>query len=229
MAATLAWVLGATGAWGGAIARALLASGLDVVALGRRAEPELAAEAARSGRSHAFVRLDLAEPVPPLETLLADVPEPLRRAPDVLVDAAFANEGSREALVRADFLAKAELIGSVAAAMRVRGSGRIGVLVGQNGRLGLAGLGDLSAPQGALWAWAEALAEELRAAPGDVRLTVVIPPRTSSATQRVMTERSGRSARLRPPDAAPIVRAMLAGRRRAGRRPAVAGLALLFR
>ena len=49
-------------------------------------------------------------------------------------------------------------------AMAARGSGRIGVLVPQNARLGLAGLGDLAAPQAALWTWAEALGEELRAA-----------------------------------------------------------------
>ena len=225
----LAWVLGASGAWGGAIARSLLEAGADVVALGRRDVPALAAEAARLGRGWAFARLDLTEPIPDLRALEAALPAPLAGVPDVLVDAAFVTEGDREALVRADFLARADLIGAVAGAMRARGSGRIGVLVGQNGRLGLARLGDLSAPQGALWTWAEALAAELRAAPGDVRLTIVVPPRTASATQRVMTARSGRSAKLRPAEAGPIVRAILAGRRRAGRRPILAGLALLVR
>jgi NADP-dependent 3-hydroxy acid dehydrogenase YdfG len=226
----LAWVLGATGAWGGAIARELLAAGVDVVALGRRPDPALAAEAARLGRSCGFARLDLAEPVPPLEALVAAAgPGPLGGIPDVLVDAAFVTEGDREALLEANFLAKAALIDAVATAMRARGSGRIGVLVGQNGRLGLAGLADLSAPQGALWTWAEARAEELRAGPDDVRLTVVIPPRTASQTQRAVAERSGRTAKLRPPDAGPIVGAILAGRRRAGRRPILAGLALLIR
>jgi short-subunit dehydrogenase len=224
-----AWVLGATGAWGGAIARELLGAGVDVVALGRRPDPALAAEAARLGRSCGFARLDLAEPLPPLDALLATVPGPLEGVPDVLVDAAFVTDGDREALLRADFLAKAALIDSVATAMQARGSGRIGVLVGQNGRLGLAGLGDLSAAQGALWTWAEARAEELRASPGGVRLTIVIPPRTASATQRVVAERTGRTAKLRAPDARPIVRAILAGRRRAGRRPVLAGLALLVR
>jgi len=225
----LAWVLGASGAWGGAIARSLLAEGADVVALGRQDVPTLAAEATRLGRSWAFARLDLSEPIPPLSGLKDALPGPLAGTPDVLVDAAFVSKGDREALVRADFLARADLVGAVAGAMRARGGGRIGVLVGQNGRLGLAGLGDLSAPQGALWTWAEALAAELRAAPGDVRLTIVVPPRTASATQRALAERSGRSARLRPPDARPIVGAILAGRRRAGRRPVLAGLALLFR
>lgn len=224
-----AWVLGATGAWGGAIARELLAAGFDVVALGRRPDPALAADATRLGRAAGFLRLDLTRPIPPLDVLVTAVPAPLGGIPDVLVDAAFVSDGDRESILGADFLAKAGLIGAVAAAMRARGSGRIGVLVGQNGRLGLAGLGDLSAAQGALWTWCEALAGELRAAPGDIRLTIVIPPRTASTTQRVVAERSGRSARLKPPDAAPIVRSILAGRRRAGRRPLIAGLALLFR
>lgn len=224
-----AWVLGATGAWGGAIARALLAAGIDVVALGRRPDSALAADAARLGRASGFLRLDLTEPIPPLDALLAAVPTPLGGIPDVLVDAAFVSDGDRALILRADFLAKAALVDQVATAMRARGSGRIGVLVGQNGRLGLAGLGDLSAAQGALWTWSEALARELRDAPGDVRLTIIIPPRTASATQRAVAERSGRSARLRQPDAAPIVGAILAGRRRAGRRPLLAGVALLFR
>jgi len=225
----LAWVLGASGAWGGAIARSLLAAGADVVALGRRDVPALAAEAAGLGRAWGSAELDLAGPIPALDALAAALPGPLAGVPDVLVDAAFVTEGDREALIRADFLARADLIGTVAGAMRARGSGRIGVLVGQNGRLGLAGLGDLSAPQGAIWAWAEALAAELRDSAGDVRLTIVIPPRTASATQRILAARSGRSAALRPPDADPIVRAILAGRRRAGRRPILAGLALLVR
>ncbi len=225
----LAWVLGASGAWGGAIVRSLLATGADVVALGRRDVPALADEATRLGRSWAVARLDLAEPIPAVETLAAALPARLALVPDVLVDAAFVSAGDRGAMVRANFLAKADLIGAVSGAMCARGSGRIGVLVGQNGRLGLAGLGDISAPQGALWTWTEALAEELRAAAGDVRLTIVVPPRTASATQRVVAARSGRSAALRPPDAGPLVRAILAGRRRAGRRPILAGLALLLR
>ena len=66
--------------------------------------------------------------------------------------------------LQANFVAKAALLAVVATAMTARGSGRIGVLVPQNARLGLAGLGDLAAPQAALWTWAEALAGERDAA-----------------------------------------------------------------
>jgi len=225
---TVAWITGATGAWGGAFGRALLEAGFDVVALGRRDAAELAGVAAASGRAWAFVPCDLATP-PPAADVLAALPAPLRVTPDLLVHAAFSTAGDRAALAVVDYLGPAELIDAVAALMAERGTGRIGVLVGQNGRLGLAGLGDVSAPQGALWTWCEARREVLeRDAPG-VTLTVVIPPRTASATQRWLAERSGRSARLRPPDAAPLLRGIMSGRRRTGRRPVLAGLATAFR
>lgn len=227
--AGLAWVTGASGAWGSSIARELLRTGYDVVALGRSEPSWLATDAAAAGRRWGWVALELGEPVPATDDLTERAPDGLRVTPDVLVDAAFSTDGDAAALARADYVAKVALVGGVVEAMRRRGSGRVGVLVGQNGRLGLAGLGDLSAPQGALWTWSEALADELRAGGPGVRLTIVVPPRTASATQRVVAERSGRTAKVRPPDARPIVRAILAGRRRAGRRPVLAALALLVR
>lgn len=228
-AAGIAWVTGATGAWGSAIARELLRRGYDLVALGRAEPGWLAAEAAAAGRRAGWVAFDLIGPPRTIDDLVAAAPEGLRTIPDVLADAAFSTDGDAAALVAADYVAKVALIGALADAMRRRGSGRIGVLVGQNGRLGLAGLGDLSAPQGALWTWCEATGEELRREGRGVALTVVVPPRTASPTQRVIAERSGRTARLRPPDARRIVRGILAGRRRAGRRPVLAGLALVVR
>jgi short-subunit dehydrogenase len=224
-----AWLTGATGAWGGAFARALLEGGHDVLALGRRDVPELAARAAELGRAWGFLPLDLSSTVD-TAALDAVVPVLFRTPPDVLIHAAVSVEGDRDALVRADYLGPAALIEAVAAAMRERGSGRIGVLVPQNARLGLAGLGDLSAPQAALWTWCEAKRDELERAPGrDVSLTLVIPPRTASATQRVVAARSGHSARLGPAEAGGLLRAVLAGRRRAGRRPILAALAMAVR
>ena len=224
---SIAWITGATGAWGGAFARALIAAGYDVVYFGRRDDPELAALAAASGRAWGFVRFDLGAARSPFTDPLAALPSPLRATPDVLVHAAVSMDGDRAALAGADYLGAAALIDEVSGAMLERGSGRIGVLVAQNARLGMAGLADFSAAQGALWTWCEARREELERATGDVSLTVVIPPRTASATQRFVAERSGHSARLRPPDATPLLRAVLAGRRRAGRRPFMAALALL--
>ena len=214
-----AWITGATGAWGGALARALLEAGYDVVALGRHDTPALATLAIDLGRTWMFHPFDLADPA-------VRLPE---GTPDVLVHAAVSTEGDRTSLTLVDYLAPVAAIDSVTGRMLQRGSGRIGVLVPQNARLGLAGLGESSAAQAALWTWCEARRGELDADARDVSLTVVIPPRTASETQRFVAERSGHSARLSRPDATPLVRAILSGKRRAGRRPWLAALAMLAR
>ena len=214
-----AWVTGASGAWGGAFARALLDAGYDVVALGRHGVPEAAAYAANVSRDLDFVRFDLAEPGVELPA----------GTPDVLIHAAVSTEGDRAALAAADYLAPAALVEAVSERMLQRGWGRIGVLVPQNARLGLAGLRDLSAPQAALWTWCEARRDELAKDPRDVSLTVVIPGRTASPTQLLVSERSGHQARLSAPDPRPLLSAILAGKRRAGRRPVLAALAMLVR
>jgi short-subunit dehydrogenase len=213
------WVVGASGAWGRAISLELLRLGHDVVALGRSDVSDLAAWAERQGRTWTHVPLDLL--APDLSALPA--------APDALFMCAVATDGDRESLLRINFTTPVALVEQVESGMRSRGFGRIGVLVGQNARLGLRGLGDFSATQGALWTWCEAHQQELEALSGDVQLTVVLPPRTSSRTQQTLSERVGRRARLHPPAAGPIVRDVLKGRRRAGRRPTLAALAMLFR
>jgi NAD(P)-dependent dehydrogenase (short-subunit alcohol dehydrogenase family) len=224
---TVAWVLGPSGTWGGSIARELLDRGFDVVGLGPRDVPSLREHAADRGRGWSFAVLDLGSMTPDLAaSLVADPPFP-GAVPEVMVDAALAHGGGREDLARANFLDKAALLEAVAAAMSARGHGRIGVLVPQNARLGLAGLGDLAAPQAALWTWAEALGGELRAAGRGVTMTIVIPPRAASDTQRLVSERSGRMASVHTPNPRPLVAAILDGRRRAGRRPVLAALALL--
>jgi len=215
----IAWVVGASGAWGRAVAVELLRRGFDVVALGREDIPELATWAAARARTWEFRRFDLMDDVPP------EVDEP----PDVLFLCAAVTDGDRQELVRADYLGPSRLLEVVAARMRQRGRGRMGVFVGQNARLGLRGLGDFSAAQAALWTWCEAMQDELGAASGEVTLTRVIPPRTASATQRRLAEMSGRGARLKPPRAAPLVDAVLTGKRSAGRRPVAAALAMLVR
>jgi NAD(P)-dependent dehydrogenase (short-subunit alcohol dehydrogenase family) len=221
----VAWVLGPSGTWGQAFASELLGRGFDVSGFGPRDVPELAAEALGQGRGWTFVQLDLsAFDASAAQDLVAKPPGGL---PDVVVDAALAHDGDRAALVAANFVAKAALVEALATAMAARGSGRIGVLVPQNARFGLAGLGDLAAPQAALWTWAEALDDELRAAGGAVSLTIVIPPHAASDTQRLVVQRSGHAAAVHPPEARPLVDGILRGRRRAGRRPVLAALALL--
>jgi short-subunit dehydrogenase len=227
-----AWLTGATGAWGGAFAHALLEAGYDVLTLGRHDSPQLVARAGELGRTWGFVKLDLSTPVSFVElgvTIESAAPESLRGAPDVLLHAAVSTDGDRAALLATDYLAPVALIDSVAAAMLERDSGHIGVLVPQNARLGLAGLADVAAPQAALWTWCEAKRDELAVVGDGVTLTIVIPPRTASATQRYVAHQSGHSATLHPPDARRMLRGVLAGRRRVGRRPWLAAMAMLVR
>ncbi len=224
---SVAWVLGPSGTWGGAFAGELLQRGFDVVGFGPRDVPNLTDRARGLGRGWTFTPLDLRALTQLDAARLVEDPQVPGGIPDVFIDAALSHDGNLGSLVQANFVAKAALLEVVATAMTARGSGRIGVLVPQNARLGLAGLGDLAAPQAALWTWAEALADELRAAGRGVTLTIVIPPRVASDTQRLVSRRSGRTAKVHRPDPRPVVSTILAGRRRAGRRPVLAALALL--
>lgn len=156
-ALVIAWVVGASGTWGGATASELLARGYDVVALGRTDAPALRTRAGELARDWSFVSLDLAsDPVAPVvaQALAGGVP-------DVLVVCSAATGSDRETLSRVNYLAPVALIEQVATAMAERDSGRIGVFLGQNARLGLQGVGDFSASQGALWTWCEAFQAEL--------------------------------------------------------------------
>lgn len=222
----IGWVVGASGTWGGAVGREILERGFDLVALGRTEPADLATRAAKLGRCFTFVHLDLAssdeERSPVVAAALAV------SVPDVLVVASAATSVPRASLAQTNYLAPAGLIEQVAEAMRGRGSGRIGVFVGQNARLGMAGAGEFSASQAALWTWCEGLQDELRRE-GKVSLTRVIPPRAASRTQAYLAVRSGHQARLHAPKAGPLVAAILAGKRHAGRRPILAALAMMAR
>ena len=200
-----AWLTGATGAWGGAFARALLGRLRRARARTARC-PDLAVQARELGRgggswnwtSSRMSRADLDGRSRRRPRVAA------RGAPDVLIHAAVSTEGDRAALARPTSWGRPALIDAVAQAMLERGSGRIGVLcrperAPRDGRPG-----DFSAAQGALWTWCEARRDELAQDRRCVALTVVIPPRTASPTQRFVAERSGHGAKLRPPNATPL-------------------------
>jgi 3-oxoacyl-[acyl-carrier protein] reductase len=225
----IAWIVGASGTWGRAVASELMARSFDIVALGRSDVPDMAAEAARLGRSWSYAHFDLETTDPADVGIAAAEVEARAGPPDLLVVCAVVVDRDRETVARANYLVPAALIEAVAAAMGKRGSGRIGVFLAQNARLGMAGLGGYSAAQGALWTWCEAYSADLAAAGRGVTLTRVIPPRAASATQRWVSAQSGRSARLHRPDPRGIVGAILAGKRRCGRRPVLAALAMLVR
>jgi len=214
----IAWVLGASGVWGRAVANELLDRGYDIVALGRTNPRALADWAASRARAWSFARFDLVDPC------LRNLPT---QAPDVLVCAAGVVDGDATRLVEANYVAVSQLIRWTGDGMRLRG-GRIGLFLPQNARLGLRGLGEYSAAYAALWTWAEAFQAELRCE-RKVTLTRVIPPRAASTTQRTLTDRSGRTVRTHRPEAAPLVDAILSGRPRAGRPPWLAALSTALR
>ncbi len=227
----IAWVLGASGVWGRAVAGELLARGYDVVALGRHDVPELAARAKGLGRKWSFARLDLcaADRVAAGAAARKAVKAAGAGAPDILVLCGAVTGKDRETTMRSNYLVPASLVEQAAAVMTGRGKGRIGVFVAQEARRGLAGLGDYSAAQAALWTWCEAFRGDLKARHSPVTLTRVIPPRAASTTQQWVAEHSGHKARVHEPEAGAIVSAILAGKRRAGRRPVRAALATLLR
>jgi NAD(P)-dependent dehydrogenase (short-subunit alcohol dehydrogenase family) len=214
-----AWIIGASGAWGRAIALRLLHDGYDVVALGRRDVPALPAWAVHVGREWRHVPLDLADP---------DVSALPSEPPDLLFSCAIATDGDRASLMRTNFLGPAAVIERAIHLMAPAG-GQIGVLLGQNARLGMTGLGDVSAGQAALWTWCEALQADLRARTSSVTLTCLIPPRTASPTQRLLAERSGHRPSLRRPNPEALVTAVLNGKRRGGRWPLGAAASMLLR
>lgn len=156
------------------------------------------------GRSLAFVPFDLGQPiraVEAVEAIAASLPEGFDRVPDVFVHAAVAVEGDRASFARTNYLGPADLTEAIGRRMADRRSGRIALLVPQNARLRPRGAGDMAAPQGALWTWAEAFRPELAAMSPSATLTLVIPPRASSSTQRWLADRTG--PRLGPADARP--------------------------
>ncbi len=216
-----AWLLGASGAWGRAFAVELVGRGYDLVALGRHDAPELSGWARDRGRSWTFVPFDLAAPD------AAGLPS---EVPDLVLVTAAATEGDVAQLVQANYVGVVRLVEHVLVGMRQRGRGRIGLLLGQNARLGLAGLAAYSASQAALWTWAEATQAELRASKErGVTLTRVFPPRTASATQAFLSARSGHRPRVHRPRPGPLLDGVLAGKSRVGRRPWLAALATAFR
>jgi short-subunit dehydrogenase len=221
----IAWIVGASGTWGGTMASELLEHGYDLVALGRTDVPALQARAGQLGKRWSFLALDLTS-----DSVGAVVEEALAGGvPDVVLICSAATGSDRETLCRVNYLAPVVIIERASRAMAEAGRGRIGVFLGQNARLGMAGVGEFSASQGALWTWCEAFQAELAASARGVTLTRVIPPRAASGTQAWLVERSGHTASLHAPAARPLLNGLLAGKRRIGRRPVLAALAMLVR
>jgi NAD(P)-dependent dehydrogenase (short-subunit alcohol dehydrogenase family) len=222
MRSRTAWVTGATGFWGRKTVLSLLRQNWRVIALSRTRPEEMMAWAEAQKKQLEWVPFDFLNPDTVIFNDAAMVPQALFHCAAVCDD-------DLDTMLQVNVVAPIRLIEQVLPQMQTAGYGRIGVFLGQNGRLGLPGLGPFSATQGALWAWSEAQSRVLSKAEGDVSLSLVFPARAPSHLQGQLAEKLTKKPKLSPPpNADNLVRGVLAGKRRVGRRPLIAGLATII-
>lgn len=211
-----AWVTGATGFWGRNVVLSLLRLDWRVVALTRSEPEELVVWARSQNKELIWQHCDLRSlQLPELET------------PSALFHCA-AIFDSIETMMQVNVISPIGIIESVLPAMQAAGEGRIGIFLGQNGRIGLPNLGHFSATQGAMWTWAESQSRAL-AQQGNVSLSLVFPPRAPSDLQAQLAEKLSKPPKLSTrPIADDLVKKVLLGHRRVGRRPILAGISTLL-
>ncbi len=209
-----AWVTGATGFWGRNVVMSLLRLDWRVVALTRSPPEELIVWARSQNKELLWQHCDLRLlQLPELET-----PSALFHCAAVFDDL--------ETMMQVNVISPIHLIEGVLPQMQAAGEGRIGVFLGQNGRIGLPNLGHFSATQGALWTWAESQSRTLT---DNVSLSLVFPPRAPSDLQGKLAEKLTKPPKLSTrPTADKLVKNVLLGHRRVGRRPVLAGISTLI-
>lgn len=214
-----AWVTGATGFWGRNVVLSLLRLDWRVVALTRSQPEELLAWARSQNKELVWQYCDL-------QALCLQQLQELE-PPSALFHCA-AIFDSIEIMMQVNVIAPIQIIENVLPAMQATGEGRIGVFLGQNGRVGLPNLGHFSATQGALWTWAESQSRTL-SPQGNVFLSLVFPPRAPSDLQTQLAEKLSKPPKLSSrPTADNLVKKVLLGHRRVGRRPVLAGISTLL-
>jgi len=218
----IAWVTGASGFWGRKTSMSLLRNGWHVIALSRTEPQGLAAwaeaETAQYGCRLSWYAFDWENP---------DWKESLQALPTPQAffhcSGIFNADLSRMLLVNVS--QPIELMTGLIERMNETDGGQIGVYLGQNGRLGLPGLGSFSATQGALWTWTEATQRKLKKEKSSVSLTLVFPQRAPSQLQSDLAQQIKKPPKLKPVGSADtLVQDVLKARSRAGRRPLAAGL-----
>ncbi|MFQ3585957.1 MAG: NAD-dependent epimerase/dehydratase family protein [Cyanobacteriota bacterium] len=215
---SIAWVTGITGYWGRNVALCLLRRGWQVVGISRSQPQELENWATAQGKRLVWYRLDLA----------SSNWDPPPGSPQAIFHCAALFEQDLAVMMQVNVLGPIQLIEQGIQTMsRCREGGRIGVFLGQNGRIGLPGLGEFSATQAALWTWAEARSRSLVGSP--LSLSLVFPPRAPSGLQAQLAGQLSRPPKIRKrPQADPLVKGVLAGQRRVGRWPWLAAVSTLL-
>ena len=211
-----AWVTGATGFWGRNVVMSLLRLDWRVVALTRSPPEELIVWARSQNKELVWQHCDLR---------LLQLPE--LETPSALFHCAAVFD-TLEIMMQVNVISPIQLIESVLPQMQVTEEGRIGIFLGQNGRIGLPNLGHFSATQGALWTWAESQSRTL-APLENVSLSLVFPPRAPSDLQGKLAEKLSKPPKLSTrPTADDLVKNVLLGYRCVGRRPVLAGISTLL-
>lgn len=214
-----AWVTGATGFWGRNVVLSLLRLDWRVVALTRSKPEELMAWARSQNKELVWQHCDLQD-FSLQQLQLLESPAALFHCASVF--------GCLETMMQVNVISPIQIIESVLPQMQANGKGRIGIFLGQNGRIGLPNLGHFSATQGAMWTWAESQSRTL-APLGNVSLSLVFPPRAPSGLQKQLAEKLSKPPKLSTrPTADDLVKNVLLGQRRVGRRPILAGISTLL-
>jgi len=211
-----AWVTGATGFWGRNVVMSLLRLDWRVVALTRSPPEDLIVWARSQNKELVWQKCDLR---------LLQLPE--LETPSALFHCAAVFD-TLEIMMQVNVISPIQLIESVLPQMQATGEGRIGIFLGQNGRIGLPNLGHFSATQGAMWTWAESQSRTL-APLGNVSLSLVFPPRAPSDLQGKLAEKLSKPPKLSTrPTADDLVKNVLLGHQCVGRRPVLAGISTLL-
>jgi len=214
-----AWVTGATGFWGRNVVLSLLRLDWRVVALTRSEPEELIVWARSQNKELVWQHCDLQN----FSLQQLQEVEP----PSALFHCA-AIFDSIETMMQVNVINPIRIIESVLPSMQAAGEGRIGIFLGQNGRMGLPNLGHFSATQGAMWTWGESQSRAL-APLGNVSFSLVFPPRAPSDLQAQLAEKLSKPPKLSTrPTADNLVKNVLLGHRRVGRRPVLAGISTLL-
>ncbi|MDX1919026.1 MAG: hypothetical protein SFT81_07830 [Candidatus Caenarcaniphilales bacterium] len=210
-----AWIVGISGFWGQKIALSLFRLGWQVIGFSR-SEPTLLIDWAEAQKKKfSWHRLDLNDPqIEDLSWL---------QTPQAYFHSAASFCEDRKSLWQINVTSTLDLMENVIDRMEISGSGRIGLWLGQNGRIGLPLISEFSATQGALWTWAEGKARSLRKKAGDLRLTLVFPPRAPSNLQANLASKLSKPPKVNVPENADdLVQSVLSGDASAGRLPLLA-------
>lgn len=217
-----ALVCGGSGLWGKKLCLSLMRKGYKVISLSRTPPHELIEWAEAQSMNFEHVNFDLLNPDWQIIEKLTEI--------EVYFHSASILDEDLEKMFKVNVLSSIKLMQLILEKMQKQKKGRLGVLLGQNGRVGLANLGNFSATQAALWTWSEAKYRELKANKElDLSLTMIFPNRAPSKLQAKLAETLQKKVKVKvPKNADELVEATLKSKKSAGRKPILAAINTLL-